>query len=232
MSDASSLWLACLEPTYQRIARYAINYAKENGRKRVTALHKANVCKQSDGLFLSTFREVAAEMSVDGLVCDDQLADSCLTRLVQAPGEYDVLCCPNLYGDLVSDLAGEYYLMFPSRPGDVGRVMEREVERETERWERPEREVEVEVERWRRGGAHTRAKSVKLPTHATYPISGTLLGGMIGSLGLCPSGNIGDGVALFEPAHGSAPDIAGKGIGVYTPPVMRLGRFLCLVTPR
>eukprot|EP00043_Microstomoeca_roanoka_P011801 m.111457 g.111457 ORF g.111457 m.111457 type:complete len:369 (+) comp15302_c0_seq1:139-1245(+) len=125
----------------ERIARYAIEFAKKNNRRRVTALHKANVCKQSDGLFLSSFHKVAAALG-EGIKCDDQLADSCLTRLVQAPHEFDVLCCPNLYGDLVSDLAG----------------------------------------------------------------------GMVGSLGLCPSGNIGENHALFEPAHGSAPDIAGKGI--------------------
>jgi hypothetical protein len=83
------------------------------------------------------------------LVLDDHLADSLLTRLVQAPEEFDVLCCPNLFGDLVSDMAG----------------------------------------------------------------------GMIGSLGLCPSGNIGDDHALFEPAHGSAPDIAGRVVLTPTHPL-------------
>ena len=69
----------------------------------MTALHKANVCKQSDGLFLRTFYDVAEKMDAGahGLQIDDNLADSCLTRMVQAPSEFDVLCCPNLYGDLV-----------------------------------------------------------------------------------------------------------------------------------
>lgn len=125
-----------------RIARFSLDYAKRLGRKRVTCVHKANVCKQSDGLFLSTFYDVAKEYEGEGFVMDDHLADSMLTRMVQAPHEFDVLCCPNLFGDLVSDMAG----------------------------------------------------------------------GMIGSLGLCPSGNIGEEHALFEPAHGSAPDITGQGI--------------------
>lgn len=125
-----------------RIARFSIDYAKRLGRRRVTCVHKANVCKQSDGLFLSTFYDVAKGEADSGLVLDDHLADSMLTRMIQAPHEFDVLCCPNLFGDLVSDMAG----------------------------------------------------------------------GMIGSLGLCPSGNIGEEHALFEPAHGSAPDIAGQGI--------------------
>ncbi len=61
------------------------------------------MCKQSDGLFLKTFYQVAEAMKATdkGLKIDDKLADSVLTRLVQAPGEFDVLCCPNLYGDLV-----------------------------------------------------------------------------------------------------------------------------------
>jgi isocitrate dehydrogenase (NAD+) len=85
------------------VARYAIDYAIKNNRRRVTALHKANVCKQSDGLFLRTFYDVAEKMdaTAHGLKIDDNLADSCLTRMIQAPSEFDVLCCPNLYGDLV-----------------------------------------------------------------------------------------------------------------------------------
>lgn len=59
------------------------------------------MCKQSDGLFLSTFYDVAKGEADSGLVLDDHLADSMLTRMIQAPHEFDVLCCPNLFGDLV-----------------------------------------------------------------------------------------------------------------------------------
>jgi len=124
----------------ERIARRAFQYAVSNGRRHVTAVHKANVCKQSDGLFLSSCKKIAADYPQ--IKFDDQLADSLLTLLVQRPQEFDVLLCPNLFGDLVSDLAA----------------------------------------------------------------------GLVGSLGLMPSGQFGDQHAVFEPAHGSAPDIAGQGI--------------------
>jgi isocitrate dehydrogenase (NAD+) len=124
-----------------RIAKVAFEYARNNKRKRLTAVHKANVCKQTDGLFLACAKEVAK--SYPDVKYDEFLADSLLTRMVQKPQEFDILLCPNLFGDLVSDLAA----------------------------------------------------------------------GLIGSLGLMPSALIGDnGYAVFEPAHGSAPDIAGKGI--------------------
>jgi isocitrate dehydrogenase (NAD+) len=127
-----------------RIAQKAWDFALKNGRKRITAVHKANVCKKADGLFLDACRAVAAlpQHQGKGVTYDEQLCDSLLTRMVQKPEEYDILLCPNLFGDLVSDLAA----------------------------------------------------------------------GLIGSLGLMPSGQFGDGYAVFEPAHGSAPDIAGKGI--------------------
>ena len=119
-------------------------YAIENGRKRITILHKANVCKLGDGLWLrETRREaerVLAEAGASNVVVDDQLADSFLCDAVRKPAAYDILLCPNLIGDFVSDMAG----------------------------------------------------------------------GLAGSLGLCGSANLGDGYGLFEPAHGSAPDIAGK----------------------
>lgn len=126
----------------ERIARVAYEYALKHGRKQITAVHKANVCKQADGLFLSSCKAVADQHADSGIIFNDHLADSLLTRLVQAPEEFDVLLCPNLFGDLVSDLAA----------------------------------------------------------------------GLIGSLGLMPSGQFGDHHAVFEPAHGSAPDIAGKGV--------------------
>ncbi len=126
-----------------RIAESAFQYAVANGRKRVTCVHKANVCKQADGLFLSTCKSVASKYPQ--IRFDDQLADSLLTKLVQNPKPYDVLLCPNLFGDLISDLGA----------------------------------------------------------------------GLIGSLGLCPSGQFGSSesrMAVFEPCHGSAPDIAGRGL--------------------
>ena len=119
----------------------ALKYAREQNRKRVTFIHKANVCKKGDGLFLEECWKAARELGMEDM-CEAQLADSFLALAVQNCAAYDVLVCPNLFGDLISDLAG----------------------------------------------------------------------GMAGSLGLCGSGNIGDTHSLFEPAHGSAPDIAGKGI--------------------
>jgi len=123
-----------------RIAKKAFELAEKHGRKRVTAVHKANVCKQADGFFLDICRDVAS--SYPDIKFDDQLADSLLTKMVINPSEWDVLLCPNLYGDMVSDLAA----------------------------------------------------------------------GIVGSLGLCPSGQYGEEYAVFEPCHGSAPDIAGKDI--------------------
>ena len=123
-----------------RILRFAFEYVQRTGRRRLTAVHKANVLKQSDGLFLSEFRRLAAHYP--GVTADDRLADSLLTDLVRRPQDYDVIVCMNLFGDLISDLAA----------------------------------------------------------------------GLVGGLGLCPSANLGDTVALFEPCHGSAPDIAGRAV--------------------
>lgn len=129
-----------------RIAKFCYTYAKENNRHKVTALHKANVNKYSDGLFLECHKNVFDSNS-DNIEYNDQLADSLLYKLMLNHSEFDILSCPNLYGDLVSDL----------------------------------------------------------------------LGGMIGSLGLMPAAHIhfdengesSNNYALFEPTHGSAPDIAG-----------------------
>jgi len=88
----------------QRIARYAFEYAVKNGRRKVTAVHKANIMKLSDGLFLESCRTVAAEY--DGRVeFEDRIVDNMCMQLVQKPDLYDVLVLPNLYGDIVSDLA-------------------------------------------------------------------------------------------------------------------------------
>jgi len=86
----------------ERIVEHAFKYAKENGRRKVTAVHKANIMKFSDGLFLRTAREVA-ERHLD-IEFEDRIVDNLCNQLVSRPGEYDVLVLPNLYGDIVSDL--------------------------------------------------------------------------------------------------------------------------------
>jgi isocitrate dehydrogenase (NAD+) len=122
----------------RRIVEFAFDYARRNGRKKVTAVHKANIMKFSDGLFLRVAREVAAENP--DLQFDDRIVDNMTMQLVQRPEEYDVLVCPNLYGDVVSDLCA----------------------------------------------------------------------GMIGGLGMAPGANFGEGIAIFEPTHGSAPKYTGQ----------------------
>ena len=88
----------------QRIARYAFEYAVRNQRRKVTAVHKANIMKLSDGLFLESCQQVAAEY--EGRVgFEDRIVDNMCMQLVQKPEQYDVLVLPNLYGDIVSDLA-------------------------------------------------------------------------------------------------------------------------------
>ncbi|OGO58846.1 MAG: isocitrate dehydrogenase, partial [Chloroflexi bacterium RBG_16_69_14] len=87
----------------ERIARFAFEYAVANGRRKVTAVHKANIMKLSDGLFLESCRTVAADY--DGRVeFEDRIVDNMCMQLVQKPELYDVLVLPNLYGDIVSDL--------------------------------------------------------------------------------------------------------------------------------
>jgi isocitrate dehydrogenase (NAD+) len=122
----------------RRIVEFAFDYARRNGRRKVTAVHKANIMKFSDGLYLNVAREIAAEN--DDVEFDDRIVDNMCMQLVQRPEEYDVLVCPNLYGDVVSDLCA----------------------------------------------------------------------GMIGGLGLAPGANFGEGIAIFEPTHGSAPKYAGQ----------------------
>jgi isocitrate dehydrogenase (NAD+) len=87
----------------RRIVEFAFDYARRNGRRKVTAVHKANIMKFSDGLYLDVARQVAAEN--DDLEFEDRIVDNLSMQLVQRPEEYDVLVCPNLYGDIVSDLA-------------------------------------------------------------------------------------------------------------------------------
>ena len=87
----------------RRIVDFAFDYARRNGRRKVTAVHKANIMKFTDGLFLRTAREVAEENA--DIEFEDRIVDNLSMQLVQRPEEYDVLVCPNLYGDIVSDLA-------------------------------------------------------------------------------------------------------------------------------
>jgi isocitrate dehydrogenase (NAD+) len=86
----------------RRIVEFAFDYARKNGRRKVTAVHKANIMKFSDGLFLRVGREVAEENP--DIQFEDRIVDNLSMQLVQRPEEYDVLVCPNLYGDIVSDL--------------------------------------------------------------------------------------------------------------------------------
>jgi isocitrate dehydrogenase (NAD+) len=88
----------------RRIVSAAFDYAVKNGRKKVTAVHKANIMKFSDGLFLKTAREVAEEYADSGVEFEDRIVDNMCMQLVQKPELYDVLVLPNLYGDIVSDL--------------------------------------------------------------------------------------------------------------------------------
>jgi isocitrate dehydrogenase (NAD+) len=89
----------------ERIVRYAFGYAMHNGRKKVTAVHKANIMKHTDGLFLATARRVAKEFANTGIEFEDRIVDNMCMQLVQKPELYDVLVLPNLYGDILSDLA-------------------------------------------------------------------------------------------------------------------------------
>jgi len=126
------------EAASEEIARYGFEYAAERGRS-VTIAHKANVMRTTDGLFLETAESVAAEYDVPH---DDALMDALAMHIVARPEEYDVVVCPNLAGDVLSDLAA----------------------------------------------------------------------GLVGGLGLLPSANIGPERGVFEPVHGTAPDIAGEGV--------------------
>ncbi len=123
-----------------RIANYAFDYTKKNGRRKVTAVHKANIMKLSDGLFLRCCREIAA-LHPD-IEYQELIVDNASMQLVMRPETFDVLLLPNLYGDIVSDLAA----------------------------------------------------------------------GLVGGLGIVPGANMGETIAVFEAVHGSAPDIAGKGV--------------------
>jgi len=137
-----------------RIAKYAFEMAKKYGRKKVVAVHKANIHKITDGLFLKCFYEVASEYP--DIQSSDIIVDNACMQLVSNPERFDVMVLPNLYGDIVSDLCA----------------------------------------------------------------------GLVGGLGVAPGGNIGENSAIFESVHGSAPDIAGKGIA--NPTALLLSSFQML----
>ena len=128
------------EKASTRIALFAFEYARKFKRKKVTAVHKANIMKKSDGLFLECFRRVA--VNYPEIEHDEKIVDNTCLQLVMNPYQFDVLLMENLYGDIVSDLAA----------------------------------------------------------------------GLVGGLGVVPSGNLGEKAALFEAVHGTAPDIAGKNL--------------------
>ena len=103
ISRDSAVSLKVISPTAsRRIARFAFEYARQNGRRKVTAVHKANILKFSDGLFLDTAREVAKEYN--DIEFGDMLVDATCMELVRKPQLFDVLVLPNLYGDIISDL--------------------------------------------------------------------------------------------------------------------------------
>ena len=89
-------------PACEKICRFAFDYARKNGRKKVTAVHKANIMKLTDGLFLRTFREVAE--NYPDIEANDCIIDALCMKLVQRPEQFDMLVAPNLYGDIISDL--------------------------------------------------------------------------------------------------------------------------------
>ncbi|MDH5815448.1 MAG: isocitrate/isopropylmalate dehydrogenase family protein [Candidatus Nezhaarchaeota archaeon] len=128
------------ERASKRIARFAFELAKREGKKRVTVVHKANVMKESCGLFRSAFFEVAK--LYPEIQADELIVDAAAYRIIVAPETLEVLVTSNMFGDILSDVAA----------------------------------------------------------------------GVVGSIGLAPSANVGDEHAMFEPVHGTAPDIAGKGV--------------------
>jgi isocitrate dehydrogenase (NAD+) len=138
----------------RRIVKFAFEYARGHGRKKVTAVHKANIMKFSDGLFLEVAREVAGEYS--DITFEDVIVDNMTMQLVQRPEAYDVLVLPNLYGDIISDLCA----------------------------------------------------------------------GLVGGLGVAPGGNIGEGIAVFEATHGSAPKY--KGLNKVNPTALILSGMMML----
>jgi isocitrate dehydrogenase (NAD+) len=114
------------EKASTRIARFALDYARRENRKKVTAIHKANIMKLSDGLFLDCFRKVAAEYPE--IAADEKIVDNACMQLVMRPQQFDVLLLENLYGDIISDLAaglvGGLGVVPGANIGELGAVFE------------------------------------------------------------------------------------------------------------
>src|SRR3954471_15230703 len=114
------------EKASTRIAKYAFEYARTHGRKRVTAVHKANIMKLSDGLFLQCFRNVAKEYP--NIEADDKIVDNLCMQMVMNPQQFDILLLENLYGDIVSDLTaglvGGLGVVAGANIGEAGAVFE------------------------------------------------------------------------------------------------------------
>jgi isocitrate dehydrogenase (NAD+) len=114
------------EKASTRIARFAFEHARRENRKKVTAIHKANIMKLSDGLFLECFRKVAAEYP--DIVADDKIVDNTCMQLVMKPQQFDILLLENLYGDIISDLAaglvGGLGVVPGANIGELGAVFE------------------------------------------------------------------------------------------------------------
>ncbi|HEX8291379.1 MAG TPA: isocitrate dehydrogenase (NAD(+)) [Pyrinomonadaceae bacterium] len=114
------------EKASTRIARYAFEFARREGRKKVTAVHKANIMKLSDGLFLDCFRKVAA--NYPDIEADDKIVDNACMQLVMRPEQFDIMLLENLYGDIVSDLCagliGGLGLVPGANIGELGAVFE------------------------------------------------------------------------------------------------------------
>ena len=114
------------EKASTRICRYAFEYARDNGRKKVTAVHKANIMKVSDGLFLECFYKVAKDFP--DIEADDKIIDNCCMQLVMRPEQFDVMVMENLYGDILSDLCagliGGLGLAPGANIGELGAVFE------------------------------------------------------------------------------------------------------------
>jgi isocitrate dehydrogenase (NAD+) len=110
----------------ERIVKFAFDYARANGRKKVTSVHKANIMKHTDGMWLEVSRQVAANYPDIGF--DDRIVDNMCMQLVQKPEDYDVLVLPNLFGDILSDLCaglvGGLGVAPGANIGDTGAVFE------------------------------------------------------------------------------------------------------------
>ncbi|CAJ0949014.1 unnamed protein product [Ranitomeya imitator] len=171
-----------------RIAEFAFEYARNNQRSTVTAVHKANIMRMSDGLFLKKCREVAENYK--DIKFNEMYLDTVCLNMVQDPTNFDVLVMPNLYGDIL-----RFVLPVP-------------VTADRERGCGTEDQL---CGRRSRTPGPAAAMAQLYVEHLWGNNERDLCAGLIGGLGVTPSGNIGaNGIAIFESVHGTAPDIAGK----------------------